>query len=102
MLDYRRVAASAEGIADVMIYYVEQAVALAHDVGVDDGTVSSLPTMYRDAIDHVVKHDLREQFIERSRRIAQRDFGYGLSEAMMDFHATRPEDEDDEEEEHDE
>ena len=95
--DYRKVAASAEGIADMMLYYVEQAVAQADDAGADERTVSSLLTMYRDAIDHILKHDLREQFLERSRRVAQRDFGYGISDAMMDFHSIhleneRPED----------
>jgi hypothetical protein len=91
--DYRKVAASAEGIADMMLYYVERAASQALDVGADERTLSSLLTMYRDAIDHILKHDLRGQFLERSRRVAQSDLGYGISDAMMDFHCIHLENE---------
>jgi|GEM_PF-1379702 len=92
VLDYRKVAASAEGIADVMLYYVEQAVELALDVGTDEAMVLSILRMYRDAVDHVVKNELQDRFRERSRRVVDREIGYGVSDAMKDFHDFRFED----------
>ena len=100
VLDYRKVAASAEGIADVMLYYVERAVALAYDVGVDEPMLSSVVRMYRDGVDHIVKHELQDQFRERSRRLSARDFGYGFSYVLKTYHTARfeagEEDEEDE------
>jgi Family of unknown function (DUF6155) len=99
VLDYRKVAASAEGIADVMLHYVEQAAALAADVGGDDALFTSILRMYRDAVDHIVKHGLQDHFRERSRRATEQDFGYGVSDAMRGFHTFRFESKDPDDEE---
>jgi hypothetical protein len=101
VLDYRKVAASAEGIADVMLYYVERAVALAYNVGGDEVLFSSIVRMYRDGVDHVVKHGLQDEFRERSRRLASYDFGYGVSYVLSSYHAARFEDADPEDPEND-
>jgi hypothetical protein len=99
VLDYRKVAVSVEGTADVMLYYVERVVAFVDDVGGDESLFSSAWSMYQDAVDHIVKNRLEERFRERSRRLARRDVGYGFSERVMDLHTAWFEDGDDLDEE---
>jgi hypothetical protein len=84
--DYRKVAASAEGVADIMMYYVEQVEAYTADLGADEGLYSSAGRMYRDAVKHIVKHELQDRFRERSRRLAHTMHGYGFSGLLMDLH----------------
>lgn len=84
--DYRKVASSAEGVVDVMMYYVEQVEAFAADVGGDEGLYSSAGSMYIDAVKHIAKHELQDQFRERSRRLARSRHGYGFSDLLMDLH----------------
>lgn len=42
--------------------------------------------MYRDAVNLIVKHDLRERFRDRSRRLASRSHGYGFSDDVGFLH----------------
>jgi hypothetical protein len=84
--DYRKVASSTEGIVDVMMYYVEQAVAFAADVGGDEALFASAWSMYRDAVEHIARDGLQDQFRERSGRLTEYNFGYGFSDALTDLH----------------
>ncbi|HEV7590930.1 MAG TPA: DUF6155 family protein [Longimicrobium sp.] len=86
--EYRKVASSAEGVADMMMFYVEQIEAFAADTGGDEGLFLSAWSMYHDAVDQIAKHELQDQFRERSRRLARSRHGYGFSDLVMDLHTT--------------
>ena len=92
--DYQKVAASAEGIADVMMYYVEQAAVFANDLGGDEALYSSASRMYQNAVDQIAKHQLQDRFRDRSRRLARQSHGYGFSDHVMELHTFCFEDED--------
>ncbi len=85
VLEYQKVAGSVEGVADLMIYYVECGVTFAAGCGWDVASFyDSMATMWRSAMLHIHKHELQPRFQERCERVldAASRCGYGLEEAL--------------------
>ena len=85
VLDYQKVAGSVEGVADLMIHYVERGIAFASSCGYDVASFyDSMATMWRNAMLHIQKHDLQQRFEERCERVVglARRCGYGLDSSM--------------------
>jgi hypothetical protein len=81
VMDYKKIAASAEGAADLMIYYVETGVRFTNDYGdIGEAFYSSMAGMYASALEWIAKHDLKPQFEQRCAAIVQDsyDCGYGF------------------------
>jgi hypothetical protein len=85
VLDYQKVAGSVEGVADLMIYYVECGVTFASSCGYDVASFyDSMATMWHNAMLHIGKHELQSRFKERCERVlrAADRCGYGLAESL--------------------
>lgn len=86
--DYRKVAASVEGMADMLFYYVEMALTPVEEIDFQEEhlLVNSILGMYRDAIVHVRKHGLDREFVDRSYEIVQRGARQGYGPEFQEIH----------------
>jgi len=85
VLDYQKVAGSVEGVADLMIHYVERGIAFAASCGYDvPSFYTSMETMWGDAMLHIKKHDLQDRFEKRCLRVlaAANHCGYGVEDVL--------------------
>jgi hypothetical protein len=88
--DYRKVAASAEGSADLMLAYVEQGVQYARTYGdLDEPFYRSMDSMYTSALQWIVKHGLVDAFRPRAAAVvaATRRMGWGFHDALTDTYS---------------
>jgi hypothetical protein len=76
--DYMRVASSVEGIADMMLYYVEAGAGFTIDFGdIDEPFYLSMERMYKAALEHLHEHGLLRQFEPRCVAIVEKTSGVG-------------------------
>jgi hypothetical protein len=99
--DYRKVAASTEGVADLMLFYVEMGARYARAYGaLDEPFCRSMESMYASALQWTVKHGLEDAFRPRAEAIltATRGMGYWFHDTLTDifFQRLGDDDEDDE------
>ena len=88
MTDYRKVAASAEGPADLMLAYVELGVRFTRAYGdIDEAFYQSMSSMYASALQWMVKHGLEVAFRPRAEAIvsATAGIGYGFHDIIEDI-----------------
>jgi hypothetical protein len=86
--DYRKVAASAEGPADLMLAYVELGVRFTRAYGdIDEAFYQSMSSMYASALQWMVKHGLEDAFRPRAEAIvsATAGIGYGFHDIIEDI-----------------
>lgn len=85
--EYRKVASSVEGIADVMLHYVEAGMEPLALYGLDHPSLpGSLLRMYHDALAHVAKHGLEDGFRDRSSEIVRQAQRCGLLYEFLEIH----------------
>lgn len=87
MTDYRKVAASAEGSADLMLAYVELGVRFTRTYGdINEPFYRSMESMYSSALQWIVKHGLADAFRPRAEAIltATRGMGYWFHDTLSD------------------
>lgn len=83
--DYKKLSNSPEGLADLMLYYVEQGIAYTNSYGdIDEPFYASMESMYERALQHIVKNHLESRFIERCRGIVKdtRGMGWGFHDSL--------------------
>src|SRR5215213_5007455 len=88
--DYRKVAASVEGPADLMLSYVELGVRFARAYGgIDEPFCRSMERMYGDALRWIVKHGLEDAFRPRAEALltATRGMGYWFHDVLVHLFA---------------
>jgi Family of unknown function (DUF6155) len=86
--DYRKVAASVEGPADLMLVYVEMGVRYTRTYGdIDEAFYRSVESMYGSALQWIVKHGLDHAFRSRAEAVltATRRMGYGFHDTLADI-----------------
>jgi hypothetical protein len=97
--DYKKVAASVEGPADLMLVYVEMGVKYARAYGALDQTFCrSMEGMYSGALRWIVTHGLEDAFRPRANAVltASAGMGYWFHDTLSDiFSRWLDEDEDD-------
>jgi Family of unknown function (DUF6155) len=87
--DYKKVSKSKEGLADIMLYYVETGVEFTTAYGdIDEPFYNSMESMYKRAAEFIVEHELRDVFERRCRRIvaATSDMGWGFHDGLSDLY----------------
>ena len=68
--DYKRMSTSIEGLADLMLFYVEMGVKFTNDYGdIDESFYESMESTYERAAKLIVEHDLQDQFAPRCQAI---------------------------------
>ena len=78
VMDYKKLSSSPEGLADLMLFYVEQGVAYTNEYGdITEAFYSSMESMYEKALQHLVKYHLENQFEERCRAVVKNTSGIG-------------------------
>lgn len=85
--DYRKVAASAEGPADLMLAYVEAGVRVTRAYGdIDESFYRSMQSMYVDALQWIVKHGLEDAFHPHAAAVvtATRGMGWWFHDTLVE------------------
>jgi hypothetical protein len=98
VMDYKKVAASAEGPADLMLAYVELGVRFTRAYGdMGEPFYRSMESMYAGALQWIVKHGLEDAFRPRAQAVltATRGMGYWFHDILTEIFSRRL-DEDDE------
>ncbi len=85
--DYNKAVGQPEGLAELMVFYCEQAAGFSHDLGLQhEGYFEALVRMFEQALRALMtlpiaqRHSLRER-LDRVRRISD-GFGYGVGDDM--------------------
>ncbi|HEX6039214.1 DUF6155 family protein [Longimicrobium sp.] len=97
VMDYRKVAASAEGPADLMLAYVELGVQFTNAYGdMSEAFYRSMESMYGNALQWIVKHGLKDGFRPRAEAILDdtRNIGWSFPDILNDIFCRYLDDED--------
>ena len=90
--DYKKASGTADGLADLMVFYCEQASGFASDVSLDDeGYFDALVRMFSQALKTIATLPPARRPALRARldavRLASPDIGSGVGEDMDQMHA---------------
>jgi len=85
--DYKKAVGDPEGVAELMVFYCEQAAGFCHDIYSDDeGFFDALVRMFEQALKLVnaLSPDRRNDLLSRLDRVRtiSHDFGYGVGDSM--------------------
>ncbi len=89
VMDYKKLSNSPEGLADLMLYYVEQGVNFTNEYGdITEAFYSSMESMYEKALQHIVKYRLENQFEEQCRAVVTNTsvIGWGFHDNLGSFY----------------
>ena len=91
--DYKKALGTPAGLAELMVFYCEQASGFASDVGLPDGSYGeALVRMFEQALKVIesLPEDQREAMLERLDSVcdAGHDIGYGVGDSMAHLIAT--------------
>ena len=93
VMDYRKVAASVEGPADLMLAYVEVGVRFTDTYGdIDEPFYRSMESMYASALQWIAKHGLEDAFRPRAEALlaATRDMGWWFHDNLLQIFSEMP------------
>jgi hypothetical protein len=88
VMDYRKVAASVDGPADLMLMYVETGIQYARTYGaLDEPFARSMESMYATSLQWIVKHGLEATFLSRAEAVltTTRGMGYWFHDTLTDI-----------------
>jgi len=85
--DYKKAVGDPEGVAELMVFYCEQAAGFCHDICSDDeGFFDALVRMFEQALKfaNALSPDRRDDLLPRLDRVRtiSHDFGYGVGDSM--------------------
>ena len=88
--DYKKASGLPEGVAELTVYYCEQAISFSYEVGLDDGVYyDALVRMFEQALKTVMAlpETRREPFLDRLQdvRASGQDMGWGVGYAFDDL-----------------
>jgi hypothetical protein len=87
--DYKKISSSSEGLADLMLFYVETGIKFTNAYGdIDEPFYSSIESMYQRALEHLAKNKLLELFEERCKQVVSntRGIGWGFHDTLADLY----------------
>jgi hypothetical protein len=87
--DYRKISPSPEGLADLMLFYVETGVKFTNTYGdIAEPFYNSLASMYERALEHLAKYKLLELFEERCKALVNNTpgIGWGLHDTLSELY----------------
>ena len=88
IFDYKKAHGQPDAVAELMVFFCEQAAGFSADVGIDEGYALALMRMFEQALKVVVTLpvDQRDPFMTRLHEVRRiSDFGYGVGEEMDYF-----------------
>lgn len=87
--DFSKVSANKEQTAEIMVFTVECGVDFTRAYGdIDERFYLTVSSIYRQALEYIVKNDLEEKFVDRCRRLRDHshDIAWGFGYAMVEFY----------------
>jgi len=87
--DFRKLKPSVDSLIDLMLYYVECGVEFTNDYGdINENYYLSLERAYRDSLDLIDRHSLRDTFKDRALQIVydSENIGWGFHDTLGDFY----------------
>lgn len=87
--DYKKVSDSAEGLIDLMLFYVEMGVQFTNTYGdINEAFYNSMESVYDQATKLIAKHNLRDQFERRCQTIVKnsRSTGWGFHDTLSEIY----------------
>lgn len=87
--DYKKISPSAEGLADLMLFYVETGVKFTSTyTDIAEPFYNSLASMYQRALQHLAKYKLLELFEERCKALVNDapGAGWGLHDTLSELY----------------
>lgn len=98
VLDYKKLASAPEGIAEIMVHYVEMGVAYTRQYGdISAPFYASMESMYEAALKYIGQHRLEDQFRERCEQIMRdtHGIGWGFNDTMVELYYNLMDDDED-------
>jgi hypothetical protein len=87
--DYKKAVGDPEGLAELMVFYCEQAAGFSSEFGNDEEYFDALVRMFEQALKlaNTLSVDRRDDLVARLDRVRDisRDFGYGVVDDMDDL-----------------
>ncbi len=83
--DYRKMSDSKEGLADIMLFYVELGVRFTNSYGDINGAFyTSIENMYEKAIKYITIHNMQDMFRARCKKVVEdtRGIGWGFHDTL--------------------
>ncbi|PYV82968.1 MAG: hypothetical protein DMG93_10105 [Acidobacteria bacterium] len=83
--DYKKAVGDPEGVAELMVFYCEQAAGFCDDICSDDeGYFDARMLMFEQALANALSPDRRDDLLSRLDRVRtiSHDFGYGVGDDM--------------------
>jgi hypothetical protein len=87
--DYKKIAGTPTSVADIMLFYVEQGVRFTSEYGdIDEPFYISMESMYESALQWMEKHELKDVFHPRCKRIIDdtRNMGWGFHDTLQEIY----------------
>jgi len=88
--EYKKVTKNPAGIADIMLFYVEQGVKFTNAYGdIDEPFYNSMESMYEKAVEWIIRYAMPDIFQERCLRIVEdtSDIGWGFHDNLSDIYS---------------
>ncbi len=88
--EYKKIAKTPVGVADIMLFYVEQGVKFTNAYGdIDEPFYNSMESMYETAVKWIVKYKIQDVFSLRCARIVEdtADIGWGFHDTLRDIYS---------------
>ena len=85
--DFKKLSASADLVASLMLFYVEMGVKFTNDYGdINESFYSSIETTYHAALKLMKNENLLDKFADRSRKVVNdtRNIGWGFHDCLYD------------------
>lgn len=94
--EYKKIDETPVGVADIMLFYVEQGVKFTNVYGdIDESFYNSMESMYEKAVQWIVRHEIQDVFNTRCARIVEdtSDIGWGFHDAISHIYSDSFDDE---------
>jgi hypothetical protein len=89
--DYKKASVSPDGLADIMLYYVEMGVQFTLRYGdIDEPFYNSMEGMYEQALKQITAHKLQNFYESRCQKIVRdtNGMGWGFHDGLSDLYDT--------------
>ena len=87
--DYRKIGPEPGGMADLMLFYVEQGVQFTLAYGdIDEPFYNSMESVYDQTLNHLLKWEIKDSFQPRCHQVVQdtRGMGWGFHDALTEMY----------------
>jgi Family of unknown function (DUF6155) len=88
--EYKKIGKNPVGVADIMLFYVEQGVKFTNAYGdINEPFYNSMESMYEKVVELIVKYEIQDVFDARCALIVKdtSDVGWGFHDALSDLYS---------------